>query len=85
MNERTSRILTILEELTGSPEVRTNLDIALLDDGLLDSLGFVELLVALSKDESLQLNIAPAEIERNEWSTPRKICESVEIRMAKKV
>ncbi len=65
------RILDILERITGTDQVRRDLDVALFDQGLLDSLGMVELILALS--EELGLDISPAEIEREQWATPRRI------------
>lgn len=68
-------ILTILEDLTGTDEVKNNLDIELFDEGLLDSMGTVQLLVEL--DGQLGVNIPVSEFERDEWSTPNKIIAKV--------
>ncbi len=65
------RVLDILERITGTDQVRRDLDVALFDQGLLDSLGMVELILALS--EELGVDISPAEIEREQWATPRRI------------
>ncbi len=65
------RIIDILERVTGTDQVRRDPDIALFDQGLLDSLGMVELILALS--EELSIDISPAEIEREQWATPRRI------------
>jgi len=72
------RILDVLERITGTDQVRRNLDVALFDQGLLDSLGMVELILALS--EELGVDISPAEIEREQWTTPRRIIAYVEQR-----
>ncbi len=74
------RILDVLERITGTDQVRRDLDIALFDQGLLDSLGMVELILALS--EELGIDISPAEIEREQWSTPRRIMAYLEQRSA---
>ncbi len=74
------RILDVLERITGTDQVRRDLDIALFDQGLLDSLGMVELILALS--EELGIDISPAEIEREQWSTPRRIMTYLEQRSA---
>ncbi len=74
----TEQILNVLERITGTDQVRRDLDIALFDQGLLDSLGMVELIVALS--EELSIDISPAEIERDQWSTPRRIIAYLEQR-----
>ena len=65
------RILDILDRVTGAAQVRRDLDLALFDQGLLDSLGLVELILALS--DELGLDISPAEIEREDWTSPRHI------------
>ncbi len=87
MNEVTSdslittpdeRILNVLERITGTDQVRHNLDLALFDQGILDSLGMVELILALS--EELGIDISPAEIEREQWATPRRIMAYLEQR-----
>ncbi len=74
----TEQILNVLERITGTDQVRRDLDVALFDQGLLDSLGMVELIVALS--EELGIDISPAEIERDQWSTPRRIIAYLEQR-----
>jgi len=66
-------LLDILEELCGTDEVRNNLDLNLFDDGLLDSLGVIELL--LSIESKLQISIQPTEITRAQIATPRKIID----------
>ena len=72
------RILEVLERITGTDQIRRDLDIALFDQGLLDSLGMVELILALS--EELGIDISPAEIEREQWATPRRIIAYLEQR-----
>ncbi len=72
------RILDVLERITGTDQIRRDLDIALFDQGLLDSLGMVELILALS--EELGIDISPAEIEREQWATPRRIIAYLEQR-----
>jgi len=66
-----SRVLDILANVTGIDQVRLDLDLALFDQGLLDSLGLVELMLALS--DEFGIDISPAEIERQQWASPRKI------------
>jgi D-alanine--poly(phosphoribitol) ligase subunit 2 len=72
-------VLTILERVTGTDQVRRNLDLALFDLDILDSLGTVELIVALS--EKFGVEISPAEIERQQWASPRKIIAFMEGRV----
>jgi D-alanine--poly(phosphoribitol) ligase subunit 2 len=72
-------VLSALETVTRTGEVRRDLDVELFELDLLDSLGIVELMVALS--DELGLELSPAEIERAEWATPRKIVAYVESRV----
>jgi D-alanine--poly(phosphoribitol) ligase subunit 2 len=72
-------VLNILERVTGTDQVRRNLDLALFDLDILDSLGTVELIVALS--EKFGVEISPAEIERQQWASPRKIIAYMEGRV----
>lgn len=69
-------ILDELERITGTDEVRNNLDLALYDEDVLDSLGTVELIVALG--EKFNLEISPAQITRPQWATPQLIIQYVE-------
>ncbi|MBP1044360.1 D-alanine--poly(phosphoribitol) ligase subunit DltC [Vagococcus sp. BWB3-3] len=68
-------ILTILEELTGSEEVKDNLNVDLFEEGLLDSLGTVQLLVEI--EGQLGVTVPVSEFERDEWATPQKIVDKV--------
>lgn len=72
------QVFDALEKITGTDQVRLDPDLALFDQGLLDSLGLVELIVAL--DERLGIEISPAEIERSQWATPRRIIAYLERR-----
>lgn len=77
----TDRTLSILETITETDEVRRNSELKLFDNGVLDSLGMVELIVALSKE--FGVDISPLEIERQDWETPHKICVYMEGRAGK--
>ena len=72
-------ILKELERITGTDEVRLNPDLALYDADLLDSLGTVELIVALG--EQLKIEISPAQINRQLWATPNKIISYIDERL----
>ena len=72
-------VLDELVKITGTEEVRTNLELALFEENILDSLGVVELIVALG--ETLNINITPAQVDRKMWATPGKIIADIENRM----
>jgi D-alanine--poly(phosphoribitol) ligase subunit 2 len=75
----TSEVMNILERVTGTDQVRRDPDLALFDLDILDSLGTVELIVALS--EEFGVDISPAEIDREQWASPRKIVAYMEERV----
>jgi len=70
------KVLQLLASVTETDEVRTNFDLPLYDNQLLDSIRTVELMVGI--EEEFGLKISPAEFERENWSTPRKIIADLE-------
>ncbi len=64
-------VLKELEKVTGTDQVRKDLNLDLFDEKILNSFGTVELIVALS--DSLGIVISPGEIDRELWATPQKI------------
>lgn len=66
-------VLKELENITGTDEVRKNLDLDLFGEKVLDSLGTVELILALTEDFSIE--VTPGQIDRELWATPRKIID----------
>ncbi len=73
------KALQLLESVTETDEVRTNLELPLYECQLLDSIKTVELMIRI--EEEFGLKISPAEFERENWGTPRKIIADVESRM----
>ena len=69
-------VLDIVVDLTGSEEVKQDLDINLFDNGLLDSMGTVQMLLELDNQCGIQVPVS--EFERSEWDTPNKIIAKVE-------
>ena len=69
-------VLDILADLTGSEEVKQDLDINLFDNGLLDSMGTVQMLLELDNQCGIQVPVS--EFERSGWDTPNKIIAKVE-------
>jgi D-alanine--poly(phosphoribitol) ligase subunit 2 len=68
--------MDILTEITGTDAVKGEPGLNLFDEGLLDSIGSVELLVAI--EEKLGLAIPPTEFDRETWATPDMIVMQVE-------
>ena len=64
-------ILNELEKVTGTDQVRKDLNLDLFGEKVLDSFGTVELIVALS--DAFGIEIPPSQIDRDLWATPQKI------------
>ena len=72
------QILEMLEEICEDEVVREDLDINLKEEGLMDSLAFVEMLVKI--EEIFGLSIAPTEVTYEEIDTPNKVIAYIENR-----
>jgi len=72
------RILEILEEICEDEVVYEDKDINLKEEGLMDSLAFVELLVRL---EEFGIEVAPTEVTYEEIDAPNKIIKYVSERV----
>ncbi len=75
------RTLEILRRATGDDEAVTDLDVRLLESGLIDSLGIVNLVLAF--EEAFGIAISPAELDRESWATPRALLADIERRVAR--
>jgi len=69
----TETILNELEKVTGTDQVRKDLNLDLFGEKVLDSFGTVELIVALS--DAFNIEVSPSEIDRELWATPQKIID----------
>ena len=67
-------VLAIIEDLIGQ-DVSGDLDLNLYDDGLLDSMATVQMLVEI--DGQLGITVPVSEYERSEWGTPQQIINQV--------
>ena len=73
------QVLEMLEEICEDEVVREDLDINLKEEGLMDSLAFVEMLVRI--EENFGLSIAPTEVTYEEIDTPNKVISYIENRL----
>ena len=73
------QILEMLEEICEDEVVREDLDINLKEEGLMDSLAFVEMLVRI--EEIFGISIAPTEVTYEEIDTPNKVIAYIENRL----
>ena len=72
------QVLEMLEEICEDEVVGEDLDINMKEEGLMDSLAFVEMLVKI--EEILGLSIAPTEVTYEEIDTPNKVISYIENR-----
>ena len=72
------QVLEMLEEICEDEVVREDLDINMKEEGLMDSLAFVEMLVKI--EEIFGLSIAPTEVTYEEMDTPNKVISYIENR-----
>lgn len=68
-------VLDILKDLTGE-DLSGQMDDNLFDNGLLDSMATVQMLLNLQ--EKLGVQVPVSEFNREEWNTPNKIIAKVE-------
>lgn len=68
-------VLDILKDLTGE-DLSDQMDDNLFDNGLLDSMATVQMLLSLQ--EKLEVQVPVSEFNREEWNTPNKIVKKVE-------
>ena len=72
------QVLEMLEEICEDEVVGEDLDINMKEEGLMDSLAFVEMLVKI--EEIFGLSIAPTEVTYEEIDTPNKVISYIEKR-----
>ena len=80
MSASADQILNVLASVAETDEVRTNLDLALYDLQVLDSMKTVQLIVEIGRE--IGVEVSPAEFDREAWATPRKIVEDIQRRQA---
>lgn len=69
-------ILELLEQICEDDIIYTDPNINLVEEGLMESLDFITLIVELS--DTFDISISPAEFSREEMDTPNKIIEIVQ-------
>jgi len=73
------KVLQLVASVAETDEVLANRELRLYECQLLDSIKTVELMIRI--EEEFGLKISPAEFERENWGTPRKILADLENRM----
>ena len=70
------KVLDIFEEVTGTDELREDLDLDIFEAGLLDSLGIIEVLLKI--EEVFQIKLQPTDLERKDMSTVNNLVSFLE-------
>ncbi len=70
------RVMDVLAGVSEIEDVRHHPDVRLYDMQILDSMKTVQLIVAFHSE--FGVGISPAELDREEWATPRKIIDYME-------
>jgi D-alanine--poly(phosphoribitol) ligase subunit 2 len=70
------RVLDVLVGVSEIEDIRHDSDVRLYDLQILDSMKTVQLIIAFSSEFGLE--ISPADLDREEWATPRKIISYME-------
>ena len=79
MDNIEERTLRILAEVTDTQSRPLPLETHLYDRGLMDSMTTVQLIAALS--DEFNLDISPAEFDRDAWGTPAGIVADIRQRL----
>lgn len=69
------KIIDIIEEVSGYKNLRENLDVDLLQNEILDSLAFIELISTLN--DEFNIEIQPTQVKPETWRNVDKIVELV--------
>lgn len=72
------KVLSIIEEICEDDVIYEERDINLKEEGVMDSLAFVELLVRM---EEFGIEVAPTEVTYEEIDTPNKIIHYIKTRV----
>ncbi|PTG92906.1 D-alanine--poly(phosphoribitol) ligase subunit 2 [Staphylococcus chromogenes] len=67
------QVLNILEEVTEDSVVKEQPDVRLFDEGILDSMQTVQLILAIQNELDIEVSIM--DFDREGWATPNKIVE----------
>ena len=70
------RIIEIIEKITEDKELKKNKDIDLLENEILDSLAFIELIEMLNEEFNIELQ--PTQIKPYTWRSVKSIAEYIQ-------
>ena len=69
------RVINIIEEICENETIKDNLDIDLIENEILDSLGFITLISRL--EEEFDIEIQPTQVKPDTWRSINSIIELV--------
>lgn len=69
------KIIEIIENLTGYQELKENREMDLLENEILDSLAFIELITAL--EQEFDIEIQPTQVEPSTWRTVKNMTDFI--------
>lgn len=69
------KIIEIIEDLTGYKDLKKNKEIDLLENEILDSLAFIELISSLENEFNIE--IQPTQVDPNTWRSINSIIDLV--------
>ncbi|MFC4653316.1 D-alanine--poly(phosphoribitol) ligase subunit DltC [Lactococcus nasutitermitis] len=70
------QVFDVIERVAQTDEFRENLDMDLFEEGILDSMMAIMLIVELEAEFGISL--PPSEMDRQDWNTAEKIATRVE-------
>ena len=76
------KVLDIFEDVTGTDEIREDLDLDLFEAGLLDSLGIIEVLLKI--EDVFGIKLQPTDLERRDMATVNNLVaflEKIEVKV----
>lgn len=71
-----NKIIEIIEEISGYKDLNANKDIDLLENEIIDSLGFIELISCL--EDEFDIEIQPTQVNPDTWRCVENIKRMVE-------
>ena len=74
------KVLNILEEVTGTDEIKDEENLDLFEAGLLDSLGIIEVLLKI--EENFGLKLQPTDLEREDMATVENLTSFLEKKLS---
>lgn len=70
------QIFDIIESVSGTDEFREDLNMDLFEEGILDSMKAIMLIVEL--EGAFDISLPPSEMDREDWNTAYKIVERIQ-------